>query len=139
MTGKPDIFSRTYENLDQELKNACLKYEASQLRKGLRVTRISIVYTPKEAPYFDIDVDEEVKIKGQKVKLSPPKKACEHLTATCNGIGQLNCVKCDFTTGACTDVKCYKCEGKEDEPVPPTLRSSRFPPMVGDEDDEDIG
>jgi hypothetical protein len=137
VVGKADLFSRTYENLDQELKNACLKYENAQARKGLRVTRISIVYTPKEAPYFEIDVDEEVKIKGQRVKVVAPKKPCKHTTATCNGLGQLDCVQCDQTTGVCTDIKCPKCEGKDDEPVPTTLRSSRFPAVLEDDDEDD--
>lgn len=139
MMGKPDVFSRTYENLDQELKNACLKYEQSQLRKGMRVTRISIVYTPKEAPYFDIDVEEEVKVKGSRPRVVAEPKVCWHETSTCNGLGQLNCVRCDLTTGHCTDVACHKCEGKEDEPIPPTLRSSRFPAAVEEDEDELIG
>lgn len=134
--GKPDVFSTVYENLDQELKNACLKYEASQLRRGLRVTRISIVYTPKEAPYFDIDIDEEVKIKGQKVKAAPRARICVHETSVCNGIGQLNCLMCDLTTGRCTEEDCWRCEGKEDEPVPPTLKSSKFKVVPARDDDE---
>lgn len=137
--GKPDLFSRTYENLDQELKNACLKYEQAQARKGLRVTRVALIYTPKEAPYFEIDVDEEVKIKGQKVSIPPEPRAgvrprCVHPSTICNGLGKLECILCDAIVRDCDDSSCAKC--RDDADSPPTLRSARFPVVEVAEDDE---
>ncbi len=141
MMGKADVFSCTYENLDQELKNACLKYEASQAKKGLRVTSIVLRFTPKEAPYIEIDVDEEVKIKGQRVKVAsvPPKSAvkCKHPSTVCNGLGQLECVMCDLSVKGCKDEMCNRCGTKSDEAIPPTLRSSRFPGVIEEEDELD--
>ena len=137
--GKPDVFSRTYEDLDQALKNACIKYENAQVRKGLRVTRIALVYTPKEAPYFEIDVDEEVKVRGQKVKAVLPETIptpCLHAATVCNGRGQLECILCDRLVDLCGDPGCPKCN-LDLEPVPDTQRSSRYPAALDTTEDDE--
>lgn len=141
---KPNIFSRVYENLDQEIKNACLKYERVQSKKGLKVTKISLIFTPDKEPYFEIDIDEEEKLKKLRAFNEPPvivaptpmRLPCDHEQSICNGLGRDECVLCEKDMGVCGVDKCPRCA--DDADAPPTMRSSRFPvvPEV-DEDEEE--
>jgi hypothetical protein len=139
---KADTFSRPYEKLDQELKNACLRYEQAVAKKGLKLVRISLTYTPNADPFFDIDVDEEPKIKrtrNHNPTIPPPPKlpsACTHSKALCDGQSRIECLLCDEKLGDCPDPACERCQGKDVEDPPSILPSGKFP-IVPEEDEED--
>lgn len=47
-----------YERLHQTVVAACQMYEAGMRRKRKRVTKITIVYSPEEHPYYDVKTEE---------------------------------------------------------------------------------